>query len=69
MYNIQFVLLCEVHVCVGLLTILVICAFTGLISRQATAIVGQFVSADSKGFKILNMFDRGSLPTITESVV
>ena len=42
---------------------------TGPISRRPTAIVGRLLSADSRGFKILNMFDRGSRPTITESVV
>ena len=41
---------------------------TGLISRRLTPIVGRFPSADSRGFKILNMFDRASRPTITESV-
>ena len=41
---------------------------TGLISRRPTPIVGRFPSADSRGFKILNMFDRASRPTITESV-
>ena len=39
------------------------------ILSQATAIVGRFPSADSIGFKILNMFDRESRPTMTESVV
>ena len=39
------------------------------ISRRPTAIVGRLLSADSRGFKILNMFDRDSRPTITESVV
>ena len=42
---------------------------TGPFSRQPTPIVGRFPSADSRGFKILNMFDRASRPTITESVV
>ena len=41
---------------------------TGLISRRPTPIVGRFPSADSRGFKILNMFDRASQQTITESV-
>ena len=41
---------------------------TGPISRRPTRIVGRFPSADSWGFKILNMFDRDSRPTITESV-
>ena len=39
------------------------------ICRRPTAIVGQFPSADSRELKILNMFDRGSRPTITESVI
>ena len=39
------------------------------ISRRPTAIVGRLPSADSRGFKILNRFDRDSRPTITESVV
>ena len=34
-----------------------------------TPIVGCLPSADSRGFKILNMFDRGSRPTIKESTV
>ena len=42
---------------------------TGPICRRPTAIIGRLLSADSRGFKILNMFDRGSRPTITESVV
>ena len=42
---------------------------TGPISRRPTPIVGRLPSADSRGFKILNMFDRASRPTITESVV
>ena len=41
---------------------------TGPISRRPTPIVGRFPSADSRGFKILNMFDRASRQTITESV-
>ena len=39
------------------------------ICRRPTPIVGQFPLADSRGFKIFNMFDRGSQPTITKSVV
>ena len=42
---------------------------TGPITRRPTAIVGRLPSAYSRGFKILNMFDRDSRPTITESVV
>ena len=42
---------------------------TGPFSRRPTPIVGRFLSADSRGFKILNMFDRASRPTLTESVV
>ena len=42
---------------------------TGAISRRPTPIVGRLLSADSRGFKILNMFDRASRPTITESAV
>ena len=42
---------------------------TGPISSRPTLIVGRLQSADSSGFKILNMFDRESRPTITESVV
>ena len=42
---------------------------TGPISRRPTPIVGRLPLADSRGFKILNMFDRASRPTITESVV
>ena len=41
---------------------------TGLISRRPTLIVGRLQSADSSGFKILNMFDRESRPTMRESV-
>ena len=39
---------------------------TGLISRRPTptAIVGRFPSSDSRGFNILNMFDRGKRLTI-----
>ena len=37
--------------------------------RRPTLIVGRFPSADSGGLKILNMFDRASRPTFTESVV
>ena len=39
------------------------------ISRWSTAVVGYFTSGDFRGFKILNMFDRGSQPTIAEWVV
>ena len=39
------------------------------ISRRPTQIVGRFQLADSRGLKILSMFDRASRPTITESVV
>ena len=42
---------------------------TGPISRRPTLIVGRLQSADSSGFKILNMFDRESRPTLRESVV
>ena len=42
---------------------------TGPIPRRLTPIVGQFPSADSRGLKILNMFDRARRLTITESVV
>ena len=42
---------------------------TGLISRRPTAIVSRFLSADSRGFRILDMFDRGSQLTFTELVV
>ena len=42
---------------------------TGPISRRPTPIVGRLPSADSRGLKILNMFDRASRPTITESAV
>ena len=38
-------------------------------SRRPTAIVDRFPSADSRGFNILNMFDRASRPTFTESAV
>ena len=41
---------------------------TGPILRQQTAIVGQFPSADSGGFRILNVFNTESRLTITESV-
>ena len=41
---------------------------TGPFYRRPTLIVGRFLSADYRGFKILNMFDRASRPTITESV-
>ena len=37
--------------------------------RHPIAIVGRFPSDDSRGFRILNMFDMDSRPTITESVV
>ena len=37
--------------------------------RHPTAIVSRFPTADSRGFRILNMFDMDSRPTITESVV
>ena len=39
------------------------------ICSRPTAKVGRFPSADSRVIKILNMIDRESLPTITESVV
>ena len=42
---------------------------TGPISCRPTAIVGRFLSADSRGFKILNMFDRDNRPTIIKSAV
>ena len=42
---------------------------TGPISRQPTLIVGRLQAADSSGFKILNMFNRESRPTMRESVV
>ena len=42
---------------------------TGPISCRATAIVGRFPSAYSRGFKILNMFDMDSRPTIVKLVV
>ena len=38
-------------------------------SCQLTAIISRFPSADCRGFKILNMFDRVSRPTITKPVV
>ena len=34
-----------------------------------TPIVGRFLSTNSRAIKILNMFDRESRPTITESAV
>ena len=42
---------------------------TWLIWRRPTPIVGQFLSADSSGFRILNMFNKDSWPTITEPLV
>ena len=42
---------------------------TGPISRRPTRIVGRLQSADSSGFKILNMFDRESRPTMRDSAV
>ena len=39
------------------------------ISRRQTLIIGRLQSADFSGFKILNMFDRESRPTMRESVV
>ena len=39
------------------------------ICRLPTAIVSQFPSVDSSGFRILNMFNTASRPTITEFVV
>ena len=42
---------------------------TRLICRRLTAKVGRFPSAYSSGFRMLNMFDRGSQPAITESMV
>ena len=41
----------------------------GWFALWPTAIVGRIPSADSSGFRISNMFDRDSRPTITESVV
>ena len=38
------------------------------LAHQPTAIVARFSSADSRVLRILNMFDRGSWSTITESV-
>ena len=38
-------------------------------SLRPTNADGRFLSADSRGCKILNMFDRASRPTATESVV
>ena len=39
------------------------------ICRRLTPIVGQQEPADSSGFRILNMFNMDSRPTITEPVV
>ena len=39
------------------------------ICRQPTAIVGQFPSADSRDFRISNMFDMDSRLTIVKSVI
>ena len=39
------------------------------ICRRPTRIVGRFLSGDSSTFRILNMFNMDSQPTITESVV
>ena len=42
---------------------------TRAISRRLTPIVGRQESANSRGFKILNMFDRASRPTIIKSAI
>ena len=45
------------------------CVYTYISAKLSSTIVRLFPSADSRGFKILNVFDRASWPTITESVV
>ena len=42
---------------------------TWQICSRPSPVVGRFLSADSSGFRILNMFNRGSRPTVTELVV